>query len=350
MDSQAVLVLRKPDVLATISDRGGLAEQSGKELQQTVDRAVSDGLIDRKVLAVERLVAALAGKNWTGPVSVRIANNAPRVEGSETITMRRDGEAWAAVVDLDLKVSGGVLDLLRFDLPPQLNSPILTEPVIPQEFVEATGEDRRQLVLRPAEPIAGGQHIRLTIPVPASGGQRVRVPDVHPMNLGQLHRFVRLPTNANEQQLAWKHRGLNFEPLPGRFAVNSPTTEIYRIGDVIGESFTATLKSIEKGTTGPRVRLADIRIVSRDGNSGYGTAAFDLDPAGATTCVLDVPPEFRLVDVQLNDDPAIIRQMAPNQWSVALAPQSCRRGWRLCSKSILRAIVRRASRRFAPPR
>jgi hypothetical protein len=58
--------------------------------------------------------------------------------------------------------------------------------------------------------------------------------------------------------------------------------------------------------------------VSRDGTTGYGTAAFDLDPAGATTCVLDVPPEFRLVDVQLNEDPAIIRQMAPNQWSVAL--------------------------------
>src|SRR5260221_3568732 len=127
------------------------------------------------------------------------------------------------------------------------------------------GEDRRQLVLRPAEPIAGAQHIRLTIPVPASGGQRVHVPDVRPVSLGQLHRFVRVPTNFNEQQIAWEQRGLNFEPLPGGFAMNSPTTAIYRIGDVIGESFMATLKSVEKGTAGPRVRLANIRIVSTDG-------------------------------------------------------------------------------------
>lgn len=232
--------------------------------------------------------------------------------------MRRDGDAWAAVVDLDLKVSGGVLDVLRFDLPSQSNAPILADPAIPQEFVESTGEERRQLVLRPAEPIAGAQHIRLTVPVPASGGQRVRVPDVRPVNLGQLHRFVRLPTNFNEQQLAWNPRGLKFEPLPGGFAMTSPTTEIYRIGNVIGESFAASLKSIEKGTAGPRVRLANIRIVSPDGNAGYGTAAFDLDPAGAATCLLDMPPEFRLVHVQLNDGPAIIRQVAPNQWSAAL--------------------------------
>src|SRR5207237_9354961 len=118
------------------------------------------------------------------------------------------------------------------------------------ESVDVAGEDRRQLVLRPPEPIAGTQHLRLTIPLSPAAGHRVRVPDVRPVGLGQLRRFVRLPTSANEQQLSWEPRGLEFEPLPRSFSLASPATEIYLICRVIGETFEATLKSVEKGTLG----------------------------------------------------------------------------------------------------
>ena len=47
-------------------------------------------------------------------------------------TVRRANDTWTAAVDLDLQVSGGVLDGLRFDLPPQWSEPTEITPATPK--------------------------------------------------------------------------------------------------------------------------------------------------------------------------------------------------------------------------
>jgi hypothetical protein len=235
------------------------------------------------------------------------------------ITMRRDGDAWIAVSDLDLKVTDGVLDALSFDIPTQAGEPIAVEPPMKQEWARAASDDRRRLVLHPTEPIAGSQHIRLTVPVTAGAADRVRVPELRPIDIGKLRRFVRLPTNSNGQELVWEPHGLNFERLPGSFAMTSPTTEVYRTCEVIADRFDAVLQSVQSGPANPRVRLSDIRLVMSDERTGYGAAAFDVVPAGAGSCLLDMPSDFRLIHSEVNGAPAIQRQAAANQWNVAFA-------------------------------
>ncbi|HEV3415202.1 MAG TPA: hypothetical protein VG056_00230, partial [Pirellulales bacterium] len=317
LESETILTVRKPDVLANLGNRSGLSEQNAKDSQQLIDREIGDGLIDGRALAAQRVVTCLAGKPNAAPVAMRVMPNAPRVEGVERTTMRRDGDAWTAAVDLDLRISGGVLDSLRFDLPTQWTVATEISPAMPSEMVDVPGENRKQLILRPAEAIAGAQHIRFSGPVAVAAGQRLRVPDVRPLGLGKLRRFVLLPTNSNEQQLAWEQRGLNVEPLPGSFAPNSSRMEVYRTCQVIGDSFEATLKSIEKTTERPRVRLADVRVASLEDETGFGTATFDLEAAGATGCLLEIPPEDRLLHVRVNDAPAVLKRIAGNQWSVS---------------------------------
>ena len=207
------------------------------------------------------------------------------------ITMRHDADAWTAVADLDVKVMGGVLDALHFDLPTQQPKTVSVEPPMRQEWTAAAGDDQQRLVLHPAEAMAGSQHLRLTMPVTSGPGKRVHVPDIRPSGLGRLRRFVRLPTNSNGQQLIWEPHGLNFERLPGSFAMTSPTTEVYRTCEVIGDRFDAMLQSVQSGSSSARVRLADIRLVMPNEQIGYGTAAFDIEPAGAvpacSTCRLN---------------------------------------------------------------
>ncbi|HEV2971624.1 MAG TPA: hypothetical protein VGY55_16730 [Pirellulales bacterium] len=317
LDARTILTFRNSEVLATLSNRSGLSEQSEKDSQQAIERALSDGLLDASALAVQRVVTCLAGKPTAAPVAMQITPNAPHIAGVERTTMRRGGDTWTAAVDLDLKISGGVLDALRFDLPAQWSAATEISPTMASEMVDVPGESRKQLVLRPAEPLIGTQHIRLSGPVAVAAGQRLRVPDIRPVGLGPLRRFVLLPTNSNEQQLAWEQRGLNVEPLPGSFIPNSPRMEVYRTCQVIGDSFEATLKSIEKAIERPRVRLADIRVTSLSDQTGFGTAAFDLESAGATGCLLEMPPEDHLLQVRANDAPAVLKRIAGNRWSVS---------------------------------
>ena len=262
------MALRQSNVRAKLADRAGLAEQAGKDAQQAVDRAIAEGLIERADLDRQRLVAVLAGKPSARAVAVQVVANSPRVEGSQRTAVERSGSEWIATVDLDLNVSGGVLDALRFELPPQWNVVPEITPAMPAKIIDSFGKANRQLVVRPTESIAGPQHLRLRAPIAMTAGQRLRVPDVRPIGLGAVRRFVLLPRNSNEQQFAWETRGLNFEKLPASFASASSHTEIESICQVVGDTFEATLKSVEKVVQRPRVRLADIRLAMHDDSLG----------------------------------------------------------------------------------
>ena len=318
LESQTMVILRQTDVTASMVDRTGLSVRSGKDAQQTLDRAVTEGLVDRvKLLDSQRLVAALVGTTNSGIPTLRVAPNSPRVDGSQRTTIERSGSGWMGAVDLDLTISGGVLDTLRFELPPQWSVAPEVIPAMSSKVVEVPGEANRRLILRPAEPLIGAQHLRLRAPIAVAAGERVRVPDVRPLGLGLVRRIVLLPTSSNEQKYYWETRGLNFEPLPASFASTSPNTEIERTCQVVGDGFEATLKSVEKTIQRPRVRLADIRLVLPDEQRGYGIASFDLDPAGGESCLLELPAEDRLLHASLNDGPAVLTQIAPNQWKVS---------------------------------
>jgi hypothetical protein len=317
--SQTILLLRGADVQVAVTDAAGMQQLAKGPLQSAVQGALSDGLIDRIALGRLRPAVCLSGYVKPGAIpAIRIAANSPRVEGKEMTTVRRVNDAWNAAVDLDLQVSGGVLDGLRFDLPPQWSGPAEITPSIPSQLIDVPGENRRQLVLRPAEAWTDTVRLHLSGPINTPSGQRVRVPDVRPLGVVQLHRYVLLPTRSGEQNLSWEASGLNFEPLPKKFSPESPPIDLYRTCEVVAEHFEATLKSVEKTIGQPRVRLADIAVACSDDGHCYGTATFDLDPAGALNCLLELAPNEHLIHVRADGVAAAARRVAENHWSVAL--------------------------------
>jgi hypothetical protein len=153
----------------------------------------------------------------------------------------------------------------------------------------------------------------------AAAGQRLRAPDIRPLDVGRLRRIVLLPTHSNEQQLSWQTRGLNVEPLPGGFASESPQMELYRTCIVVGETFEARLKSVEKSAERPHAPLADIRAAFTGDRGGYGVATFDVEPSGATSFLLNVPAADRVVQVTVDGAPAVLEKRAGKQWLIGSA-------------------------------
>ena len=317
--SQTILLLRGADVQVAVADAAGMQQLAKGALQSAIDAALSDGLLDRVALGHLRPAAGLSGFAAPGMTpAIRIATNSPHVEGKEMTTIRRVNDAWTATVDLDLQVSGGVLDGLRFDLPPQWSEPAEITPATPSQLIDVPGENRRQLVLRPAESWSGTLRLHLSGPIVTPSGQRVRVPDVRPLGVAQLHRYVLLPTRSGEQNLSWEASGLNFEPLPKKFSPESPPIDLYRTCEVVAEHFEATLKSVEKTIGQPRVRLADIAVACSDVGHCNGVATFDLDPAGTLNCLLELAPNEHLIHVRADGVAAAARPVGENHWSVAL--------------------------------
>ena len=303
----------------TVADPAGMHQANKSDLQAAVDRALADGLLDQAALGHLRAAACLSSPASVGPTpAIRIAANAPHIDGKEMTTVRRVDDAWTAAVDLDLQVSDGVLDELRFDLPPQWSKPTKIEPATPIQLIDVPGEDRRQIILRPAEPWTGTMHLHMSGPMNTPAGQRVRVPDVRPLGIAPLKRYVLLPTRSGEQNLSWEASGLNFEPLPKKFSAESSQLDLYRTCEVVAEHFEATLKSVEKTIGQPRVRLADIAVACSDDGHCYGTATFDLEPAGALNCLLELAPNEHLIHVRADGLAAAARPVGENHWSVAL--------------------------------
>ncbi len=317
LESRSVLVFRRPEMQATVAAATNMTALDPAETQLQIERAIADGWLDESIATSSRAVACLQSKNSGPSPTIRVNSNAPRVEATQRITARRDGENWAATSDLELKVSGGVLDVLRFELPRRWSTPTEISPPMSSSIVDVPGENRKQLILRPAEPISGSEHIRLSGPIATGSGQAVRVPDIRPLEIGSLRRYVLLPTNSGDRQLTWETRGVNVEPLPSGFASGTTRVELYRTCQVIGQTFEATLKSVQRLTERPRVRLADLRLTFADQQTGFGVATFDLEPAGTTTCVLQMPAPYQLVHVRANDLPAAVKQVGPNQWRLS---------------------------------
>ncbi len=319
--SRTALLLRGDNVQVSVADPAAMKHTSKAAMQAAVRRALDDGLLEQVSLAHLRPIAFLAGRGATaGSPAVRISANAPQIEVKELTTLERSDAptgGWSAAVDLDLTIAGGVLDGLRFDVSPQWTD-ITVTPAMPTQLVDIPGENRRQLVVRPAEPWTGKVRLQLTGTIVTPLGERVRVPDVRPLGIAGLHRYILLPARAGDQNLYWEASGVVWQQLPKRFTPGSTPLDVDRTCEVVDEHFDVSLKSVEKTIGEPRLHLADISVTCGDQGKCYGIASFDLEPSGSSNCMLELAPNEQLINVRADGTAVPPRLLGARHWSVAL--------------------------------
>ena len=284
------------------------------EIEPAAEMSAIESPLDKTRPELGRPVATYALGSTQTSLKVKLAVNTPDTEAREIIVVERDQDLWTASVDYQVTVSQGLLDVLRFDIPPQWSEPFQVDRPARIELVPIPGEGRRQLVIYPLEPIADSYHLRVRGRIVPSLGDRLRVPDVIPRGAAKLDRFVVLPGEWESQPVDWEMTGLTPSAVPADWQ-QRPAGNFYQ---VLGEHFQAALKSIERVSGRPRVRLADICAAWHADGAFAGAASFDLDPAGTGHFVLNVPPQIELVHVSVAGLPVALAPAGPDSWRFAL--------------------------------
>ncbi len=312
------IITRTSDMLVTVSDPGGLKALPAGEVGAALAEAQHDGLIEPVCAGEEQLVAILDGPQESQPAVLRIEPNRARVRTVQATSINRGAEAWQAAVDLSLQIDDGVLDVLRFELPPQWTGPFKITPAMPFVVNELPGLNQRQLVVFPETPLSGATHLHIAGPLTVAGGERPAAPDVYLAGAPRFDRFFLLPRRIEDQQLSWDTRGLIPKPLPEELAAIVTDAASYRSYQQLRGPYRAVLRSAERTVEDPQVRLADISASCQADGSYWGVASFDLEPAGATSCLLELPEGLQVVHALLDGAAAQRSAQGENRWNIWL--------------------------------
>ena len=309
----------------TYSELVGASRMSSSDAASLLREGVERGLFGSTPLKNEHLVTALDSPSGSASASIRLFPNQPKLAVVQVTTMNRAVEGWAANVELDCQLSEGLLDTLRLDLSSNWTGPFTVSPAIPVAVDDVIGENRRQLVLRPATPWGSGKmptrfRVQISCPVAVAAGERPTAPDVRIRIHGNANQtaYVLLPRQTENQQLSWDTVGLVFKPLPGDVADRIPDLNLYRSYQVTGQQARASLRSVERNSGNPQVRQEDVAYRWQPDGRSVCVANFDLLSAGASNCILELPRDSQLVQARLDVVPAQISTAGPNRWSVWL--------------------------------
>jgi hypothetical protein len=265
------------------------------------------------------LIGSFQSDDPKSVITVDATPNRPQASVIAITRLVRDADRWMAELHCHVKVDDGLVDALSFEVPPQWAEPYRLDPPARIKLVPIPGEPRAQLLVYPPEPIKDEFDIRIRGRVALLAGDRLRVPNIVPQRFEHVQRFVVLPQRLDLQQISWETVGLSRADLPHEFAAmqGDAANIVYRAD---ADQFQASLRGVQRTTSTARVKLADIHIAWQPDGNCQGVASFDIEPAGATRCKLELPASYQLVHASIEGLPAQLVKDGDNLWQVSLGP------------------------------
>jgi hypothetical protein len=228
--------------------------------------------------------------------------------------------ARADATDGSVEKKRGLLDLIQFDLPPEVVQLTPIDPPVAGKILDLSGSTRKRFLIRPDQPISDEYHWRGTITFERPPDAPRRVPEILALGAGDVYRYVVLPTRLAGRPIEWETQGLWPDTIPATYS-GSPLEEHQAVFRAKAATTTAILKTVQRPTSWPRVRLADIRIAGQTDSVYCGVAHFYLEPAGHNRCVMQLPASCSLVHADVGGGPALLySQLGPNEWQLMLGP------------------------------
>jgi hypothetical protein len=305
--SGRLLLYRQPAVLATIEPTAGARPLEGLDFERSEGLGAPCG--------------AFALDEDQASVEVSLTPNEPQLSATAITYLHRSDDKWVAELHYHVDVAGGLVDSLQFEIPPQWSEPFRVEPGAELTVLTATGEQRRQLTLTPAKPLSGKHSFTLRGRVAPSPGDRLSMPDILPLHVADVERFVVLPRVLESQQVTWDTLRLSPARLPAEFLPRDWQPDQVAVYQVSGEHFQASLKAVERERAAAHVKLADIHVAWLPGGGYQACAMFDVEPGGATNCLLEMPPGCELIHLAIEQLPTSIVPAETNKFRIALGPQ-----------------------------
>jgi len=252
-------------------------------------------------------------------LAVKIAPNSPQSKATLVTRLERDDDRWMAEVTCHVQVLEGIVDTLVFEVPPQWSEPYRVDPPAQFKLVPVPGETRRQLIVYPARPITDKYDLKIRGRVALSAGDRLRVPDVVPQRVQQAERFVVLPQQLDLQQITWETVGLSRAALPSDADSTTVPAES-AVYQAVAERFQASLRTVKRAAATAQVRLANVELAWQADGRFRAVATYDLEPAGESSCVVELPLDCELLHVSVENQPAQPVSIAERRWRIPTGP------------------------------
>lgn len=249
-------------------------------------------------------------------LKIHIEPNRPSVQVEQAAVLSHDDDGWQLKVDSRWNVGHGLLDVIRFEIPATWPGPFTIQPAAEHQLLKSPGTGGLHLLVRPAAPVTGSYRVSISGPVVFDEEQPVELPDVVPLGADRLSRYFQLPDQLGTQQATWELSGLKPAAWPRELAdASKPAGQSYQ---ATGRTPAARLKTMDRGLTRPRVLLADIHLSWHIDRSYEGLATFDIEPADRASCLIEVPPECRLLQCSVNGLPATPAAAGVRRWRIGL--------------------------------
>jgi hypothetical protein len=304
LTSSVLRIYRRSDIQIDVRPAQGWTRQDDPALGQSRD-------------GWGRLAAVLRGDGAMDdrpPIVVRTPNQ-PQVSGLMFIAAREDDGDWQGEVELQLDVTGGVLDQLRVTVPDEWTGPLEFDPPAYERVIPLPGESR-QVLIRPRQSATQSLHLKIRGPLINTGGG-VRAPNVTLLGEPDIRRFALLDVRAGGERIDWEMTGLQAAdrsevPIPSSW--QALDGELFR---VVAPRFDAVARILQPAAAAPRALLADLNVQLLKSGRMTAEADYTIQPAGGRPLRIEMPPNARLVQVLVDGSAAQSTREGPRLWSVS---------------------------------
>ncbi len=250
----------------------------------------------------------------SGPplATARVKPNDPKVVAHEQIiSLRQTSEGWVVDVQCELEVVNGIADRILMETSELWPGPYEVSSGVTEEAVRG---ERGELVLQP--PPRDRFAFRVSGPLVPTAGGRTSVPRIRLKKVEyseKSSRLVVLPVGP-APAIRWDVLGLTLADVPSQFVAQAPGLA-WNAYEVQQDDFLATIRPSPDAA---QVHLADIRLAWDANGECRGVAIFDLEAGDRDSCVLHLPPPWRLVSASNHGVPISPRLQKDGSWTIPL--------------------------------
>lgn len=242
----------------------------------------------------------------------RVEPNEPKVVAHEQIiSLRQTPEGWVVDVECELEVVNGIADRILMETSELWPGPYEVGSGVTEELVRG---ERGELVLLP--PPRDRFAFRVSGPLVPTADGRTSVPRIRLKKVEyseKSDRLVVLPVGP-APAIHWDVLGLTLTDVPSQFVAEAPGLA-WNAYEVKQDDFLATIRPTPDAA---QIHLADIRLAWEANGECRGVAIFDLEAGDRDSCVLRLPPPWRLVSASNHGVPISPRLRKDGSWTIPL--------------------------------
>jgi hypothetical protein len=245
---------------------------------------------------------------------INVEPNQPELSGYVLVRLVPEEKEWNVEINTVVDVHPGVLDALRFELPPVISLPLTITPAVEHEVVKVPGQTGQWLLVRPQRAI--DQSVRLTIrgQLLPSAVQAAVLPAVFLRGSPRVRHLVALPVRHSGRQFEWETSGLqaiDAVSLPADVSPLPPGCELF---EVVVPRPTAVAQVRSAETTHPQVQLADHHLRFAPDGQLIGHSRLQVVSRGARRVDLAIPPACRLIHASIDEVAVQLVDCGAGRW------------------------------------